>query len=135
MPIILGGDTARFTRRKGDICAAFQYVNDEPAMCLFPAIKRSHSGSFIICESAAYQYVDTRYLIQSAIKAADVMGMDQTKQTITRIADCILLWMDDLLMMPPKPEDLVEEAARKAQRDAEATLTINGESQTFGIKH
>lgn len=132
MPVELGGRTARFLRQKGDICASFQYVNDESAMCLFPAIKRSHSGSFIICESAAHKYTNDYYLIQQAMKAAEVMGMDTTRQTVVRIADCILVWLDDLLMMPPKPDDVVEHAAQKAL-GAEATMTINGESKTFEV--
>lgn len=133
MPVVLGGHTARFLRRKGDICASFQYVNDEPAMCLFPAIKRSNSGAFILCESSAHKYLDDFYLIQQAAKAAEVMGMDNSRQTIVRIADCILVWIDDLLMMPPKPEDMVEHAAQKALA-AEATMTINGESKTFEVR-
>jgi len=132
MPVELGGRTARFIRRKGDICASFQYVNDEPAMCLFPAVKRMNSGAFIICESAAYKYTNERYLMLQAMKASRVMGMDDTKHTILRIADCILLWLDDLLMMPPKPEDMVEHAAQKALA-GEATLSINGQSKTFEV--
>ena len=132
MSVLIGGPSARFIRRKGDICAAFQYVNDEPAMCLFPAIKRANSGAFIICESAAYQYTDDRHLISQAMNASEVMGMDNTKHTVMRIADCILVWMDDLLMMPPKPDDLVEDAAQKALA-AEATFTVNGESKTFEV--
>lgn len=132
MPIELAGRTARFTRRKGDVCASFQYVNGEPAMCLFPAVKRSRSGSFIICESAAYQYTDDFYLIRAATKAAEIMGMDDTRQTIVRIADCILIWLDDLLMMPPKPEDLLEHAAQKALA-AEASFTVNGVTQDFEV--
>ena len=103
-------------------------------MCLFPAIKRAHSGAFIICESAAYKYTDDLYLMSQAIKAAQIMGMDDTKSTVIRIADCIMVWMDDLMMMPPKPEDLVEESARKAIAE-EATVTINGDSKTFKVMH
>lgn len=133
MPVMLGGHAARFIRRKGDICASFQYVNDEPAMCMFPAVKKMRAGSFIICESSAYKYTDMDYLVQQAMIAAEVMGMDSTSFTISRICDCILLWLDDLLMMPPKPDDVVEHAANKALRDAEATISINGKSQSFEV--
>ncbi len=81
--------------------------------------------------NAAWELQATLALITR--KTAEVMGMDNARQTIVRIADCILVWLDDLLMMPPKPDDLVEHAAQKALA-AEATMTINGESKTFEVR-
>ena len=129
MPIELGGSKARFIKRKGDICASFQYVNGEPSMCLFPAIRKSREGAFVICESAAHQYVDERYLMKQAMAAAEVMGMDMTGQTVFRIADAILLWMDDLLMMPPEPAGL----DGKQTAIGEIDVTANGVTHTHEL--
>jgi len=181
MPITIGGNTCRFTRTKGDIAASFQYVNDEPAMCIFPMAKRSNSGSYILCESAVFQLTDNFFLQYNSWLAAHITGFGVPKppmyqgqylsaeqflasfvrnmpmgtkdqvshemelakakateaipkvRYITAMADCFLLWIDDLLMMPPKPDDLQEYPHKRME--GEATLSIDGNKQTVEMVH
>jgi hypothetical protein len=183
MPIVLGGNKARFVRSKGDISASFQYIGDDdsPAMCLFPSVKKSGSGSYIITESVAHTYTDEFFLIYKSWVAAHLMGFDvptpphnigsqfsytpeeflamfivpplaYTREmvaksldmgkakaraaipkhpTITAVADAILLWMDDLMMMPPSPEDYGDKVIKKAI--GEASITIDGVTRTHEV--
>lgn len=138
MPILLGGANARFQRVHGDIVASYQYVNDERAMALWPREKKQHSAAFIVCDSAAWRYDPDRprgewfgkqgelicgplYLMQQAMIAARVMGMDGNKSTVVRIATIIAEGLEDLVrlppnMPPPKPKPI-----------GEATLLIDGQ--------
>lgn len=108
--IQLGGDRAWKQFVKGDIVVSFHWVNGEPAMCLWPKVKRTlHAGAFIICLSAAHKYAKSNgdpipdYLIPQAMEAARVMGMDLTRFTVRRIADAIFEHIPDLVRMPPEP--------------------------------
>jgi hypothetical protein len=98
----------------GDIVVAFHWVNGEPAMCLYPKRARALGarGAAIICLSAIHKYAKSNgdpipeYLIPKAIEAARVMGMDETRPTVKRIADAILESVEDLVKMPPEPDSL-----------------------------
>lgn len=120
MPILLGGKHARFQRVHGDIVASYQYVNDERAMALWPVVKKLHAGAFIVCDSAAWRYspdwkrkewygrngellCGPLYLMQQALVAARVMGMDEGKSTCIRIATTIAEGLSDLVRLPPAP--------------------------------
>lgn len=129
--ILIGGKNARFQRVHGDIVASYQYVNGERAMALWPREKKLKPGAFIVCDSAAWRYSpdhpktdwyakDRRgtlltplklvcgplYLMMMAEQAAFVMGMDNTKPTIIRIATIIAEGLQDLVRLPPeRPED------------------------------
>ena len=117
MSVMLGGEKAWKQYIKGDVVVNFQWINGEPAMILFPKVKRTlDAGAFAICLSAAFQYVksdgypDLDYMIPQCAKAAKVMGMDATTHTIRRICDAILDGMEDLLKMPPeRPKSHMEE--------------------------
>lgn len=88
----------------GDILAILTWVNDERALVLMPAHRAQGSPWFIVCESAAYKYDNTRYLAQQAAKAAAVLGMDEVLSTWRRVADIILNYLPDLIRMPAAPE-------------------------------
>ena len=107
--LMLGGENAWKKYVKGDIVVTFQWVNGEPAMILFPKVKRTlHSGAFALCMSAAHLYVNSdgypivSYLAPKSIEIAKALGMDADRSTCHRIADVILDGMEDLLMMPPE---------------------------------
>lgn len=100
-----GGTNAWKVQQVGDIVRAYHWVNDEPAMVLYPARQRSaESGAYIICLSSAFKYDNLKYLIQQAAIAARVIGMDETKQTIHRIGTAIHDGLLDLIKMPPEPK-------------------------------
>lgn len=88
----------------GDILAILTWVNDERALVLMPAHRAQGSPWFVVCESAAYKYDNTRYLAQQAAKAASVLGMDEVLSTWRRVADIILNYLPDLIRMPAAPE-------------------------------
>lgn len=105
MAASFGGTNAWKVQQVGDIVRAFHWVNDEPAMVIYPAKQRTvEAGAYILCLSSAFKYDDIRYLIQQAAIAAKVIGMDQTKHTIHRIGTAIHDGLLDLIKMPPEPQ-------------------------------
>src|SRR4030065_209559 len=84
---MLGGAKARGVRRHGDIVVGYQYVNDEPALVLWPARPGSQKcGAFVVCLSSAFKYDDDDYLVKEAFKACEGMGPVATKQHVYRNA-------------------------------------------------
>lgn len=124
-----GGPNARGTRTVGDIIVSRQYVNGEPALVLWPKRPTARAGAFVICLSAAFKYDDDAYLVQQSLKAAEVMGMFPTKQTVYRIADAINSSLDDLVSMKPEPEE-----AKKSVGEGRI-LTGDGKSIDFELTH
>lgn len=123
-----GGAKARGTRTVGDIIVSRQYVNSEPALVLWPKRPTARAGAFVICLSAAFKYAEDDYLIEQSMKAAEVMGMFPTKQTVYRIADAINSSLDDLVAMKPEPEDEKKSAG-------EGRLIANGKTIDFEMMH
>ena len=143
MPVLLGGANARFQRVHGDIVASYQYVNDERAMALWPREKKMHAAAFIVCDSAAWRYnpdaprrdwfgpkgeliCGPLYLMQQAMIAAEVMGMDSGKATVMRIASIIAEGLADLVRLPP------EMPPPRKKPIGEAILLINGQRVASG---
>lgn len=132
MSVVIGGEKAWRKRQLGDLGIAYHWINDEPAMCLFPIRKRiADAGAYIICLSAAHQYVhsdghpDLDYMIPAAVDAAVTMGFDRNDQFIVRrIIDAICDGMPDLVDMPPQPEDLVEKAVKETV--GELSIQLDG---------
>lgn len=140
MPVILGGPTALRVKRKGDIVISFQHINGEEAMCLYPAIKKAGSGSYVVCLSAAHKYVEPEYLAQAAVTAAKVMGFEPDRSLLFRIKDIIIENLEDLIRMTPEPLEL-EMAGHKV---AEVDLRMDGDlvstkevmvPKIFGMRH
>lgn len=105
MAVSFGGESAWKTQVVGDVIRSFHWVNDEPAMVLYPARARSvQAGAYVICLSSAFKYDDMQYLIQQSAIAARVMGMDSTRYTIHRIGSAIHDGLLDLIKMPPEPQ-------------------------------
>ena len=120
--ITLGGDNALFTRRHGDIACAFQFVNDEPAMVLWP-IRRANVAAYIICMSAAWQYDEPGYLAQQAKIACELWGFDHSHWF--RIAKIINDGLGDLVKMPPDPASY-QKKQHKAGPIGEISLSAGG---------
>lgn len=113
MPVEFGGREAWRVRHSGDIGVAFHWVTagelqDEPSMVLFPLRKRLGSAAYVLPLNRAYQFAEShggpgKELLSSALTAAKVMAMDETKSTVYRIATVILDNIEDLVKMPPAP--------------------------------
>lgn len=101
--VSFGGERAWKVQQVGDICRAYHWVGDEPAMVLFPVRARLNAGAYVICLSSAFKYDDLAYLVKQAAIAAGVMGMDETSYTINRIGTAIHDGLLDLIVMPPEP--------------------------------
>lgn len=133
MPVQIGGAKAWRVRQHGDIAVSFQWVNEEPAMILFPA-RRSlpGSGAVVICLSAAFKYAHpttgapTEYLVKFAVQAAAQLGFSKTDTFAARkIAEVIVDSLPDLVDMPPEPQQFNQE---QAQAIGEMVIKIDGET-------
>lgn len=113
MPVTLGGDKSYKQRIIGDIVCSFQFVNEEPAMVLFPKNRRTlTNGAFVLCLSAAFKYTNPYYLVRQSFAAAQQLGFDDSKFAAHQIADIIIEGIPDLIAMPPvpTPEQKLDEA-------------------------
>lgn len=136
MPVQFGGDTAWKKFKKGDICVAFHWVNDEPAMVLYPANRLIHkAGAYIIPLESAYQYAhnnghpDLVYMREATLKAASVMGFHSPdKHLLHRIIDVIVEYIPDLISMPPVPVDMTIEKAVQ-ENVGELSIKVDGETR------
>lgn len=112
--------------KRGNVGYSFQYVNGEPALCLFPLRKKMNSGAYIVPLSVAHQYTDDAYVVEASSRAAMVMGLDVDRHTTYNIACIFNDSLDELVHMPPEPRKIVEVA--------EAVIHRNGKSETVTIK-
>ena len=124
--VSFGGQTAWKMQQIGDIVRAFHWVNEEPAMVLFPARARLNAGAYVVCLSSAFKYDDIPYLVKQAAIAARVMGMDETKYTINRIGTAIHDGLLDLIKMPPEPQ--WHKDKDKGEVFAEMEIKANGKT-------
>ena len=132
MSIVFGGEKAWKVRRLGDIGIAYHWVNQEPAMVLYPASQTS-GRAFIVCLSAAYKYVlsdgnpDMHYMMGQAMQAADFMGFGATDKAVVKtIIDAITDGLPDLVSMPPEPYD--HQKVNQTPNIGEMSLSIDGET-------
>jgi hypothetical protein len=128
---VVGGEKAWKIKQYGDVVASFQWVNEEPAIILFPRKKQAFTrGAFVVALSALHQYVNsdgypnTDYLIPQSAKAADFMGMEVTQFSVKQIADAILDSAEDLVRMPPEPPGMTEKQHNQAV--GEAKIMVDG---------
>lgn len=137
MPVQVGGAKAWKVRQHGDIGVSFQWVNEEPAMIIFPA-RRSlpGAGAYVIALSAAFKYADpktggpTQYLIVQSFAAAQQLGFMATDTFAERkIANIIVDSLPDLVDMPPEPQLFNAE-----QQQAIGEMAIKVDGQTIAEK-
>jgi hypothetical protein len=114
------------TRRIHGFIVTYQWVNEEPCMCILRAFNGRNS-SFVIALSAAYKYTDDSYLVMQAMMAAGHFGMHGEKSSAKIIADIILEGLDDLVRMAPEPEDaVIEREGKKLKPEFDArTNTVS----------
>lgn len=134
MPVQIGGPKAWKVRQHGDIGVSFQWVNEEPAMILFPA-RRSlpGSGAYVICLSAAFKYADSKtgaptpFLVQASAMAVKQLGFMETDSFAARkIAEVIVDSLPDLVDMPPEPQQF-----NQAQQQAIGEMSIKVDGKTI----
>lgn len=134
MDIILGGPKAYKVFARGDIVVALHWVNKEPAMCIFPRQKRLGGAGFILPIDMAHRYArsdgyPTVEAVARCVKAAQVMGMDTTKDTVNNILTAILDLMPELIGMPPQPREL---EANQGRPLGEVSLFADGKKVLDG---
>lgn len=110
---------APLSRQHGDITAVFSYFDDERALFLIPTY-RKNAPWFLVAESAAWKYDNDAYLHQQALKACEVLGLQEIEWF--KLAKVIHDSLADLIRMPSAPE-------RELQRHVvgERTIRVDGE--------
>lgn len=136
MPVMLGGEKAWKVYQKGDIVCSFQWVNGEPAMCLYPKNPSSlNPGAFVLPLESVFKYANsktgapTQHCIAQAAKAAEVMGFFVDRFTIHRIVDVIMDGLIDLIEMPPEPTGLNAQDTRSV---GELIIKVDGKTRLHG---
>jgi len=139
---MVGGRGARATGIKGSIAWALQYINDEPALCMWRASgsrgesNRLGSGHrvFAICLSSLYKYVDDSgnvnvpFAVQTAMREVGHMRFGdegKAKSAVHNIVDVIAEHLEDLLKMKPRPDGYTDTLAEEVKL-AEVLVRDNG---------
>lgn len=131
MPISINPDQCAYKRQHGQFMALYTYVNDERAMILFPLYRTGIDGRpapwAIICDSAAWQYDDPKYLMSQAMRYCSMWDMAD-KSTAVKLATIIHEGLSDLIRIPPQKPDQEQLAAQKAAPVlGEIDVRIDGE--------
>lgn len=98
------------SRQYGDILAVLSWLNDTRALFLIPAMRR-RAPWFVVLEPAAHEWDDhsstnVRLLAQRAMKACEVLGLEQHPRTAHRIVRIVNDALPDLVRMPSRqPND------------------------------
>ena len=116
MPATLDPNKSHLVRHHGEVMAIFTWINGERAMVLVATRRPPGSPWYVIMEPAAYLYADdnghpTHRLAESAAKAAEVLGLDQTTSAVHKIMNVIVDGLPDLVSMPSEPPREVAKAA------------------------
>ena len=135
MGVLLGGDKAWKVRNKGDLNISYEWINNEPAMCVYPAIRRNiHQGALVIPIEAAWKYANANgepnveYITAMAIKACQHMGMQPEKSVIHRIIDVIVDGLPDLVEMPPEPPSHQIDRVNGSPKVGDLVIKVDGET-------
>lgn len=113
MGVMLGGETAYrvFHHKRAGICCALHWLNGEPAMALFPYPARLGAQGVMIPLASLHKYANrdgspTAYLVAKSAEYAQRMAMGADRFTIHHIADVISTHIEDVVKMPPMPDEL-----------------------------
>lgn len=104
-------DKVYLQRQHGDLLAIYTWFNGERALIIIPANK-ARPRWFVVCESAAWNYDDPRYLARKCAEAASYLELGDDKAQWVRIATIINEGLPDLVLMPSEP-DWTAQAARE----------------------
>lgn len=98
------------THNYRDFHISFTEMKDEPALLIG---REGKDRSYVIFLGMAYKFADLdtgdKYLIETAIRVAELLEIDQNRSTVKRIADAILNHLEELVKMPPAPIPRLEE--------------------------
>lgn len=132
MGVSLDLTKAHASHQFGEMMVVYTWLNDERAMVLVPAYRKG-APWFVVMESAAYKYDNPVYLARMAAKAAEVLGMQESRNTAFKLANIIIEGLPDLIRMPSAPEPTMSKAAYGSMR-----LRANGETiaqQDIHLEH
>ncbi|WP_461572049.1 hypothetical protein [Sulfuricaulis sp.] len=132
---MLGGKKAWKQHVSHNLVASFQWINNEPAIVLFPARQSRGKGAYVICLSSAWKYANrdgygTPYLAEQTRVAAEVMGLFADRHTRFQIAEVILNGLVDLISMPPEPTDT--QVYGKEKPEGEVAVKLGGKTVIEG---
>lgn len=128
MGIIVGGPRAKWIHELGEFVVAGHYINDEPAMVIFPRNPNKGAVPCAICLSALYLYEDPRYLVQQAREFVRQMKMLDMQMTVMKVATIIDDHKLDLIKMPP------DEKADLEKTVADLIVKVGGKTYEREIK-
>lgn len=100
---------AHASHHYGELTAILTWVNDERALVLLPTYRKG-APWYVVMESAAFKYDNPVYLAHQAKKAAEVMGMADTRDNWFKLATIIHEALPDLIRMPHAPDKELSKA-------------------------
>jgi len=114
---MVGGRAARKTGTHRGIHWSLQYINDQPALCMWAAHRQvgdtNSKHVFAICLDSLWRYVtnsgnfNTESALQSCTINAVLMGFGdpgKCRSAVHAMADIIGDHLEDLKNMPPRPD-------------------------------
>jgi hypothetical protein len=115
MGLMLGGERCWKKRRvSGGLMVFYEWFEGEGTMFIAREQRFALSGnrgSAAIAQPQAYLYADsktgapTKRLILFAAQACKALSLESSRQNIRVIADAIVDGLEDLLRMPPEPDE------------------------------
>ena len=122
----------RKVKQYGEFKTWIQYVGDEdrPGICIARTGLGRMTGCWVIDDSMLPLYVDSdgshsEYMQMIAPRIAEHIGLYNSKDTAFKIAEAILLAIEDAIAFPPPTYDETP--------DTEVTLNVNGDSITTEV--
>jgi len=109
-----------------DLRIFFQHVSGEPAMCI-GSRHMNRKRAYVICLSSAWQYADSETLVMKSYKAADVLGLGNTRVAAYKIADAILNYLPELIKMVPEEEQSTQDLIEEAVENHGLEISIGGQ--------
>jgi hypothetical protein len=144
MGVMLGTETAWKVYRKGDLVASFQWLNDDPAMFIYPVGSLHYKASaFVLPLQSAHKWAlndghpNLPHAVPTAANALNAMGMLVTRDAVRRFIDLVLDGIADLIAMPPEPrhhivETAVAQTLGELRIEAAGRTVVEGEAQSDG---
>lgn len=111
----VGGEGAAKVTRYKDYHVSLEWLNEgresEPIMVIWSAHGGREAGCFGICLSSIGKYAEpdgrpTDEAFFEAYDALETLGRAQLFSEVKALVDCIMLFVPDLIAMPPSPLDV-----------------------------
>jgi len=124
-------DTGK-AEEQGAFIRHYSYINGEPCLVLLPKVKRLGATGFAVKLDDAWRWrtdnQDIRMIIHAASVACKQFQLEQIPQTIHTIITVIQDGIEQLLSMPPKPQE-------KKEINAELLVVMNGRTYTKDVSY